>query len=459
MEISYSSTDLDDSSTAVPLRASPMMFTFTPPKQGGPSWTRRLEQRYALRIDQPLADWFDGEAWQQIGNNEFNQTISPQILLADTPDVIWPGLMLPDTLPLLGNRDGDWLCLRVGPDDAVSEIIHWYHGGGDWIPWGKTLAEAIAFDAIRHSLPGRHQGHSVPAEPRRRGDSNGALARWAARWLPAEVGAVIRRDSDRPVAAVLLEHRVAEIALRCEMVLAALDSDLRRALSPEIAAELGVEWEPRAVSWLFDTSRIDADLRSALRQKVGPQVDWGQDWLSAAEQATAVCDQRNDLGWAFDVAGWAAEREGDVAGAVRLYRKGVKSLAFADQSIRFRTHWFPQRMGKFSTWRLHELEAVSDTPTDPVDRYLAAIRQADARTLRSQALGYWRSVAERAAASARWADAYDAHYRSGWDLGLDDMREYRQRLAGLVEAAERAGQRARAAVARAHLDTFASRFG
>lgn len=427
-------------------------------KQGSPSWTRHLEQRYSLRVAEPLADWFDSDTWQQIGNGEFNQAVSPQILLGETPDVIWPGLMLPDTLPVLGNRDGDWLCLRIGADDTVREIIHWYHGGGDWIPWGKTLAEAIAFDTIRDALPGRHQGHSVPAEPRRRADSDGAFARWAARWLPAEANAVIRRASHHPVAEVLLEHGVAETALRCEMVLSALDSGLRRALSPEIAAEMGIQWEPRAVSWLFDTSLADEDLRAAFQTKVGERVDWDQDWTTAAEQSMAVCDQRDDLGWAFDVAGWAAERKGDTAAAIRFYRMGAKALAFADQSIRFRTHWFPQRMGKFSIWRLHELDAIREAPTKSVDHYLAAIRNTDARTLRSQTLAYWRSAAERAAESGRWSDAYDAHYRSGWDLGLDDMGDYRQRLAGLVVAAERAGQKARAAVARAHFDTFVSRF-
>lgn len=436
-----------------------MMPTAATSKPDSPSWTHRLEQRYALRIDQPLADWFDGEAWQLIGNSEFNQAIAPQILLAETPDVIWPGLMLPDTLPVLGNRDGDWLCLRIGPDDSVREVIHWYHGGGDWIPWGKTIAEAVCFDVLRGALPGRHQGHAVPAEPRRRGDSSDALARWAARWLPDAVSELMSGSAGHPVAAALLEHGVAEVAVRCEAVLTALDSGLRQALSPEVAAELGIEWEPRAVSWLFDTSRVDPELRAALREKVGEQVAWSQDWATAAAHAEAVCNQRDDLGWAFDVAGWAAERAGDAEGAIRWYRRGAKSLAFADQSIRFRTHWFPQRMGKFSVWRLTELGATGDSPTESLDGYLTAIGQADARTLRSQSLDYWCAVAERAAASGRWSDAYDAHYRSGWDLGLDDMHEYRQRLARLVETAERAGQRARAAVARTHLDTFVSRFG
>lgn len=438
-------------------------------KRGGPSWSHQLQQRYALRLDESLADWFDSGAWQLAGRGEFNQPVSPEILLADTPEVIWPALMLPDTLPVLGNCNGDWLCLRVGRDSTVQEVIHWYHGGGDWIPWGNTLAEAIAFDSIHDRLPGQSLGHAVPAEPRRPADGTGALAKWAAKWLPSEVRTAFGSASFPELAAVLLEHRVSEIGLRCELVLAALDSGLRGSLSPEIAAELGIPWEPDAVSWLFDTALVNASARAELCRSVGEAIDFDQDWVTAAAHAAAVCQQRDDLGWAFDVAGWAAERERDFAKAVEFYRRGAVASAFADQSIRFRTHWFPQAKGKFSLWRLEALKATSDPPPPPaeglspearkIDGYLKAIGDSEPGTLRSRAAAYWKSVAQTAVEDDRPADVYDAHYRAGWDLGLEDMASYRQRLASLVEAAEGAGQRGRARVAQAHLDTFLQRFG
>ncbi len=76
------------------------------------------------------------------------------------------GFMLPDTLPILGNGYGDWLCMRVNADNTAGEVVHWYHGGGDWMPWGRNPAEAIAFDRLRQRLPGRRVAHATrPAEP------------------------------------------------------------------------------------------------------------------------------------------------------------------------------------------------------------------------------------------------------------------------------------------------------
>ena len=69
-----------------------------------------------------------------------------------------------DFLPVLGNDRGDWLCVRFGNDNSANEIIHWYHGGGDWIPWGQTLAEAIVFDSVRAKLPGNRRDHAISAE-------------------------------------------------------------------------------------------------------------------------------------------------------------------------------------------------------------------------------------------------------------------------------------------------------
>ncbi|WP_164103545.1 hypothetical protein [Candidatus Laterigemmans baculatus] len=443
--------------------------------RGGRSWSHQLQERYALHFDACLAEWFDSGGWQLAGRGEFNQPVSPEVLLAENPEVLWPALMLPDSLPVLGNRKGDWLCLRIGSDSAIAEVIHWYHGGGDWIPWGRTLAEAIVFDSLHDRLPGRNHAHAVAAEPRRAGDGEGALVRWASDWLPSEVRTALGSASFPELVEILLEHRVSEVGLRSELVLAALDSGLRRWLTPEIAAELGIPWEPDAVSWLFDTALVDEASRSELRRSIGGELDFSQDWQGAAKHAAAVCRERGDLGWAFDVAGWAAEREGNVAEAAEYYRRGAVALAFADQSIRFRTHWFPPAKGKFSLWRLEVLESqrrieIAEKPgagspkPDEIDGYLQAIAGgesggASAGTLRSRAADYWRSVALTATEQGRPADAYEAHYRAGWDLGLEELGSYRQRLASLVEAAEKAGQLGRARVAQAHLDTFLHRFG
>ncbi|XZE51321.1 hypothetical protein SH139x_002966 [Planctomycetaceae bacterium SH139] len=438
-------------------------------KSPGLSWSERLRKRYALQLDPSLADWFDAGLWQRAGTGEFNQPVSPDMLLAAAPDVIWPGLMLPDTLPLLGNKYGDWLCLRVGADDGATEVVHWYHGGGDWIPWGRTLAEAIYFDAIRQRLPGRRQTHAVAAEPQRIGSSDDVFLQWALGWLPPAASEWIA-GNDEPIAVErLLEKDIASIAVHCEAVLAALDSEFRQLMNPELATELGIAWEPDAVSWLFDHRHVDAGHRQRIEQTLGRTVSFEQDWSTALQHSAAVCRLRDDLSWAWDIAGWAHERAGQLSDAHNYYCQGAFALAFTDQSVRLRSHWYPAATGKFSTWRSLALSTSSEQPSDDrsvqkqeddlTRRYFQTIAVANARSLRATATEFWGREGELLLEAGRPDEAYRAFYRSGWDLGIDAMNEFRQQLRLLVSAAEQAGQETRAAVAQTHYDCLLERFG
>ena len=76
---------------------------------------------------------------------------------------------------------------------------------------------------------------------------------------------------------------------------------------------------------------------------------FAQDWPAAEAEAIAVPERRGDLGWAFDIAGWAAERRGNRHLAVQRYLAGLQTSWFSDDALRFRTHWLrvllPRRMG------------------------------------------------------------------------------------------------------------------
>ena len=85
-----------------------------------------------MRLSAELARWFDDELWQHEGRSEYREPIPPSDLIETFPEAIWPGLMPPDFLPVLGNMAGDWLCMRIEPMGEVAEIVQWYHGGGDW---------------------------------------------------------------------------------------------------------------------------------------------------------------------------------------------------------------------------------------------------------------------------------------------------------------------------------------
>lgn len=463
----------------------------TPLSNPAPRWSERLAQRYALQLDASLVDWLDAQAWQQTGNFEFNQPIAPEQLLTDAPDAIWPGLMPPDFLPVLGNKYGDWLCLRVGPDNQVTEIVHWYHGGGDWIPWGRSLPEAIFFDAVRQHLPGRRQHHAIAAEPRRQGDTSDRLLVWALQHLPPIASQCVQsiataQTISTNLARDLINTPICEIAVRCELVLAALDNSFRSLMSPALAAQLEVSWEPQVVRWLFDCDQLQPTERTAIQKLATDPVDFSQDWLTAAEHCRTVANAHPDLGWACDIAGWAAEREGDVKAALQWYQRGSLATAFADQSIRFRSHWFPQAAGKFSTWRLLQLTSPpSDAgalrgdagapPTytgalpSPDARqastpqwlapYLDVVQQSDAHNLRPRVFNFWLEQAHHTLASGNPHDAYQAFYRAGWDLGIEKLSSYRELLQHLTSAAQACNQQARAALAQTHLQVFLQRFG
>src|SRR5690606_36855447 len=101
------------------------------------AWSNKLAAHYGLQLPADLRAWLDDEIWRHAGGAEFSQPQSPDQLIE--PDgSIWGGFMLPDTLPIVGNDYGDWLCLRIAPDGQVSEVLHWSHGGGDWIPYGRS---------------------------------------------------------------------------------------------------------------------------------------------------------------------------------------------------------------------------------------------------------------------------------------------------------------------------------
>lgn len=429
----------------------------------------RIAEKYALRLPEDLVDWFDGGVWERSGTGEFSDPLSPEQLLAPHPEAIWPGFMPPDTIPLLGNRYGDSLCLRVGADSGAAEIIYWYHGGGDWIPWGATLAEALAFDHLRHELPGHRQVYAEPAEAVSRSPSKTPLHHWAGTHLPDEVNAVITSREPNETAELvetLLGSGVCEVAVRCELALHALDHSLRRQLTAEIARELQIPWREQAVRWMFDSREIPERSRAQLakRLKLANEEIVDQDWQAAIMHASAVARIRNDLGWALDLCGWAAEQDGRREEAIRYYQRALSASAFADQTIRFRTHWCAESKGKFAAARLQALlgsDAENWAEHDLVDasqRYLRRLLETPPDKRQATITEYWTEQADSAAERSDWGLEYEFLYLAGWDLGADSMNTYRVLLHRLCRAAEKSGQAARAAVARVHLACLDARF-
>ncbi len=81
-----------------------------------PGPAQELASRYALRLSPVWQNWFERGAELLSETGEFSQPAEVPMLIEQRPELIWPGFMLPDTLPILGNGYGDWLCMRVNAD-------------------------------------------------------------------------------------------------------------------------------------------------------------------------------------------------------------------------------------------------------------------------------------------------------------------------------------------------------
>lgn len=428
-------------------------------------WAERFAGQYGVQLDATLAEWLNDEQWQRQGTGEFRAPAIPEELLQDCPPSIWPGLMPPDALPILGNEYGDWLCLRFGADNQVREIIHWYHGGGDWIPWGRTLPEAIAFQMIRDHLPGRHYRHADPAERIRRCEPSDPHYQWAQRHLPAATTQIIdsfdSHDAPQPVLPLLeqlIATGVATVSLHAEAILRSLDTPLRQ-LTRNMVAPLGVDWENEAIGWRFDADLVPRKHRAALAGIL--QVDeselGGQNWEAAGQHAASVADSRNDLGWAPLTLGWIAEKRNQLPEALRNYSQAILASVFADQSVRFRTHGNEE--DKFAARRLTVLLKQHSDQTVAVNAdYWQAWSGSPSGERPTAIADYWMRRAQQATDQGRWSAAYDALVQSGWDLGRTSIRQYGPLLKQIADAAAQAGQTARAAVAAAHLRCFEQRF-
>lgn len=419
-------------------------------------WSQRVSERYQVTLPADVAAWFDEQRWELSGGGEFNLPLSPEQVMDPEPGMIWPGFMLPDTLPLISNDYGDWLCLRIGSGGQIVECVYWSHAGGDWIPYGRTLAEALLYDALRgRETGGRTPGgnFSATADPSQDGWKTHVEWGWrqlglATRDLPSLID-----QSPEAFRQRIRDEGLARWAISRDEVLRHLDCELRLRSDYRVAQRIGVAWEPDYVQWMFDTDLIPDVRREELLAYFALEGTslLAQDWEAAERAALRVMEARSDLGWAYDVAGWAAERRGDIGAAVDRYWAGLKPSLFADHTVRFRTHWVADGFAKFAAARLYELreQVPADWAEDP---YFQLYWRQEPATLRPRVSEYWLEKAASAELAGEPAEAYQHYYRAGWDLGLDQLDGYARILEGLERTALSMGDMGQARIARLQRD-------
>lgn len=429
----------------------------SPSSSSKPAWSARLAERYHLDLPPDLVDWFDSEVWRELGGGEYAIGVDPQVLLGPAPDPIWPALMPPDLLPVVGNGRGDWLCLRVDTEGRVSRIVQWYHGGGDWIPWGRTLAEAIYFDALFERLPGPHRRHALPPEPtpgdaRNRDDP---FLRWAASHVPPSVRDLPWQDACPPsVADALLDAGACEEAVRCELVQASLVEPLSAVLDPVATQGIHAEWN-RVVEWMFDLRRMPAATRQAWGDLFEIDLDGdAQTWGPVREHCGRVIETAPELAWAWELYGYCCHRNGQRLPAIEAYREGALRSVFTDQSIRMRTHWTGHLAAKFSVAMLRDLSPEAVEGSD----YLRILAMEDTPERRNTATRYWTAQSRRCLESGDAAAAHAAAVSAGWDLGAGSLTAYGTLLDAVRDSASAAGFASLAELATTHRGCLQSRY-
>jgi hypothetical protein len=423
------------------------------------SWSERLAERYQCVFSPALIDWFDSEIWQRHGCGEYFCAVDPSLLLSDAPEPIWPGLMSCDLIPLIGNTSGDWLCVRVDGESKASEVVQWYHGGGDWIPWGRDIAQAIVFDGLIERISADSRRHAIPATvPRLTGQAerDDELFNWAFGHMPDGLAESLNTAGDsHQVAVCLLNAQVAEVAIHCELILKALCHADVESLQLAIGADAESLSRNELTEWVFDISRIPEKHRQRIVSGKHGMELVEQNWKSAAPHAKAVTMLAPHLAWGWEILGYCEERFGHADLAVDAYSKAARCSVFTDQSVRLNTHWATDDASKFSIERIRQLDGTRIEKSE----YLSTVSKIENGDRRTAVTDYWKQRAVRHLAAEEVADAYECYMAAGWDLGAGPITVYGEILERVHETAAQAGQRARAELAATHRRCLNDRYG
>ena len=392
--------------------------------------------------------------------------MSPDDLLIEAPESIWPGLMPCDLLPILSDDAGNWLCVRIAADGFASQIVQWFHGGGDWIPWGDRLADALVFDAVVDRLPGPRRRLAQPAEnPKPKFDPlNDPFVSWAFEHQTKPIRELLAEQTGaQETAELMLGEHVAEVAVRCELVQSALYQPWTTQMTPKLAKSYGLDWK-EVVQWMFDHDLVPNDAWT----KMKGHIDFdrhhanAQNWDLALHHARQVSEIAPELEWPWDICGYATQRTGQLEHAIELYKIGASKSTFTDQSVRLNTHWVQDSkesgtaFAKFSAAQLQALapEWVAES------EYESLLIGNDINEIRNQVSKHWIKLAKLAAQESRdHTDALQCWTRAGWDLGAESIDSYGIIIDGVVESAKSAGQIAKGTIASVHRRCLKDRYG
>lgn len=412
-------------------------------------WSQRLATELAASFTPDVVDWLDSGVCDDLASphlGDFTEAIDLEDLLDPSSSAIWGGQMLPDTLPLLDNGCGDVISLRFGPDGQVTELVRWDHEGGNWRPFGNTLAEAVLCDiGTMKAEDAADFSPEVKNTPR-------PVEDWAVDWTRRTTAPRLNwsdpyEGNRLSVFQCLLDADICEVVARREQCSASLTCGLARRCveigGAQIAERMGVQWSVFE-EWLFDTAIIPEEYHQELSQAVNMPIEQmiRQDWDQASQEAQRVRELRPDLGWPYAILGWAAERYRDLDRAVDHYLEGLQRLGTSCAFMARVEHGFAAQ-------RLGELKDHLSSASMAEPKVQAALAPRTPDSFPSSIRCYWIRQAEEAAARGEHDRAYRCYYSAGWDDYItNDMDRV---LDGLVRSAEAAGYTTLCRLAKLHL--------
>ena len=405
----------------------------------------RLARRYRWNADSLLNRYFDEDVWAMDVPNKssldgdpndptrpssatsFDLGIAPEDLLDDAPTSIWPGLMPCHFVPLLHNGGGDSLCLRIADDGSVSEVVNWFHGGGDWTPWADNVAEAIVLDA----------------------------------WMPRLRSLSRVTDAASPTPPDGPDVDPVKDETTSEQICAAIKSPRYRwaieALNVNTMPNPAVS-ENELIAWFrrHNIARPAMDLARATLATRNPTAppngdDDGCDGLTTRHPAMA---------WAWEAVGLDADAHGNHRDAIESFDRAARCSAFTTAHLRFghgtRTD-ATAAMGEVESVKFG-LAMLNKLQPDRIrgDDYLRRLTLRTVADQQQSIHNYWFDIATQFELGDR--RQLFALHMSAWDVGLPTMTQYRDVIRFVAQCAEANQADARAAVAQAHLCCIESRY-
>jgi hypothetical protein len=408
-------------------------------------WAVRISKVFGVKLSSDVQAWFDAENLPGLPLTTFDQPINPSGLLDPTASTVWGGQMLPDTLPVLGDGFGNALCLRFGFDGSVSEVIHWDHEGGSWMPYGRNLAEALILDASFSLINQLDDESDLKSSSE---DELFTFADWGVKWISSLDASLLRNFAKDPNSLLsrLSEFGVAQVAIaqrECrEHLTTRLDRVCRQVGGGKIAKLLEVDWAEFR-RWIAAPQLIPQSQREALATITTFPFEElvYQDWDRAASKAQLVLQTRKDLAWPFAVLGRYGNAQHKTADAARYYAEGLRALGTSED---FTAAWSVlfSRQTKFIPQAFAALKPSLDSENETYLDLFSSPRSAkDVRV-------YWINCGEQAERNGQYELACRCYYAAGWDIPVGDGIE--EVLERLEKVATRAGYCAPASLARYH---------